>query len=637
MTIERVALVSMPWMSASLPSIQLATMEAVLRQAGLTADVHELYVDFAALLTIPFYEVLSNGSGFVEEWLFARHYFGPEIGDTLDGFKAHHPRIGLRSVEIEDQVLDALFTVTAGFLDRACAETDWSKYDIVGFSLTISQVAASMALARRLKLAHPHLKIVFGGNACAGPAGSAIMRMCRYVDAVVRVEGEEVFPELVGRLRRGESLDDVPGISFRTPEGGVEANPPGALYSQRSKRPHLDYDSYFARLKRLELDIGVWLPFESSRGCWWGEKSQCTFCGLHEIMKSREWDWKDVIAELEDWAARYGVTNFFAVDLILPRHYYETLLAELARRDSGWRLFYEIKANVNRRAVERLAQAGVRWIQPGIESLDREVLELMRKGVQPLQNVQLLKWCRELDIRVTWNVILGTPGESPAAYPVMAERMRRLFHLPPPTGRTEFALHRFSPYHATPAEFGITNVRPAALYRQVFPVDDSILEDFVYQFDYDIEGRTAVPSQYAEPVMTAIREWRAAYERGAELVLETDAEGAGRIIDRRLPEEKSHRLDPAECALYRLLDASTTESLVASVLESRHPKESAALAARGGVQPILDEWERHGLVMREGGKVLALANTPRDGHPLERDAAPEPAPVRYLVRMSSEF
>ena len=72
---------------------------------------------------------------------------------------------------------------------------------------------------------------------------------------------------------------------------------------------------------------------------------------------------------------------------------------------------------------ELLARAGVRSIQPGIESFSDSVLRLMRKGVTGLQNVQLLKWCRELGLRPYWNLLWGFPGEDPQEYARMAERL----------------------------------------------------------------------------------------------------------------------------------------------------------------------------------------------------------------------
>ncbi len=632
---RRIALVSMPWMAVNLPSIQLATLAAALEGQGIESDVHELYLDYAAILTPDLYDLLSNGGGFTEEWLFAQHYFvdRPEV---FDEYWQARPSAGMKTREIEEEILRALAVVTGDYLDRMAETVDWRSYDVVGFSLTISQTAASMALARRIKRLHPGVTIVFGGTACAGPAGAALLRICDEADIVCRTEGEDVFPEIVRRVRTGAELDDVPGICFRRGEALI-TNAAGPLYSGRASRPHINYDAYFRRLQRLDLAgrVGVWLPFEGSRGCWWGEKSQCTFCGLHEIMQFREWPADAVLSELEHLASRYGLTNFFAVDLILPTRYYDTFLPELKRRHKGWSLFYEMKANVNRARVELLARAGVRWVQPGIESLDRDVLRLMRKGVTPLQNVQLLKWCQEYGIKVTWNMILGTPGEDPHAYPPMAERMRRLFHLQPPTGRTEFQLHRFSPYFDRPEEFGLRDIAPESHYRYIFPIAESDLRDLVYQFDCQVDGRSRAPAEYAACVVDAASEWRRSYLDGA--LLEIHAGGHEVVIvDTRYGVREEIRLDDAEAALYAFLDASVAETSLATSFAGAHPQAFERLGGAPGVAARLEDWDLRGIVLREGGSIVALATTPRPEFAFTFDSRQGgAAPVRYLVEQQS--
>ena len=47
--------------------------------------------------------------------------------------------------------------------------------------------------------------------------------------------------------------------------------------------PFPDYSDYFHDLERSSSAINIFptLLFETSRGCWWGAKSHCTFCGLN--------------------------------------------------------------------------------------------------------------------------------------------------------------------------------------------------------------------------------------------------------------------------------------------------------------------------------------------------------------------
>jgi len=119
-----------------------------------------------------------------------------------------------------------------------------------------------------------------------------------------------------------------------------------------------------------------------------------------------------------------------------PRHgYHKTLLPALAADTSTRRIFYEIKANVSRAQVAALVDAGIMWVQPGIESLHSEVLALMDKGIQGWQNVQLLKWARELGLRLSWSILWGFPGEKDDWYEDMAEWLPALAHLHGPPRR----------------------------------------------------------------------------------------------------------------------------------------------------------------------------------------------------------
>ena len=104
------------------------------------------------------------------------------------------------------------------------------------------------------------------------------------------------------------------------------------------------------------------------------------------------------------------------MDNILDLKYFKTLLPELARQGARVSLFYETKSNLKKDQVRLLRDAGVTMIQPGIESFSDEVLKLMKKGVSGLQNIQLLKWCKEIGVEPLWNFLLGFPGESPDEY-----------------------------------------------------------------------------------------------------------------------------------------------------------------------------------------------------------------------------
>src|SRR5262249_1542590 len=139
--------------------------------------------------------------------------------------------------------------------------------------------------------------------------------------------------------------------------------------------PDPDYDEYFETLFRIgrERVLGNSPPmllFESARGCWWGEKHHCTFCGLNAAgMVFRSKSVERARDELRRLSSRYKVVNFEAVDNIMDSEYLEKLCRPLGDERLDYQIFYEVKSNLTPAQLRTMARAGVRTIQPGIESL----------------------------------------------------------------------------------------------------------------------------------------------------------------------------------------------------------------------------------------------------------------------------
>jgi ribosomal peptide maturation radical SAM protein 1 len=159
--------------------------------------------------------------------------------------------------------------------------------------------------------------------------------------------------------------------------------------------PYPDFDDFFAEFNATGFKA-TWQPrlfFETSRGCWWGEKKHCTFCGLNgQTMEFRSKTGARALEELTAIVAKHPGCEIQVVDNILDMRYFNDFLPALAASGVDVELFYETKANLKKDQVRQLRDAGVTSIQPGIESFSDNVLTLMRKGVTALQNIQLLKW-----------------------------------------------------------------------------------------------------------------------------------------------------------------------------------------------------------------------------------------------------
>jgi hypothetical protein len=250
-----------------------------------------------------------------------------------------------------------------------------------------------------------------------------------------------------------------------------------------------------------------------------------------------------------------------------------------------------------------LKRAGVNCLQPGIESLSTDILQLMRKGCTALQNVQLLKWARELGIELAWNFLMGFPGEEADEYARMAEMIPALLHLQPPlplgAGRL-VGLYRFSPYFDDPEGWGITNVRSASSYRAVYPFPEATLRRLAYHFDFDYaDGRD--PSTYTAPLFEMIQYWQANHCPGALTSVSNDQVF---VIHDRRPGAKQARIELTgmEKAAYEYCDAAhSLQAIHGHLLKLGYAVDREAL------RYLLEGWVEDRLMLREGDRFLSLA------------------------------
>jgi hypothetical protein len=275
--------------------------------------------------------------------------------------------------------------------------------------------------------------------------------------------------------------------------------------------------------------------------------------------------------------------------------------------------FWEVKSNMRREELEVLAAAGVRWVQPGIESLDADLLRLMKKGVSPLQNILLLKWSQELGIFCGWNMISELPGESQVSYDRMSAMIPRLHHLCPPSGGGRFQLHRFSPYFDHPEQFGIRWTGAHPMFQYAFPIPKKDLDELVYLHEFVVDS-DAAPID-ATGLEGALKRWREAYQRGASLRISFHVDGSGWIEDTRdidLP-CRTHQLTAEETSLYLFLDRGMKKAALEQAFELAHPHIAQALNRNSSVMATVEQWIRDDLVLEIDGKIVALALHPVRG------------------------
>jgi hypothetical protein len=223
----------------------------------------------------------------------------------------------------------------------------------------------------------------------------------------------------------------------------------------------------------------------------------------------------------------------------------------------------------------------------------------MRKGVTGLQNIQLLKWCREFGLDARWNFLWGFPGEAPAEYERLGALVPLLTHLQPPAGYDCIRLDRFSPNFFDAERLGFTDLSPFVAYRHVYRLPDAAIANLACYFTYRYREPRDV-DKYVRPLTRELDAWKRARTR-AELV-SAEAGDYLVIVDLR----------PASAARFLVLSGLARLLYLEcdAVRDLRQLQEIAASRNAGppsAVESLLAALVEHRVMVRDGSRHLALA------------------------------
>jgi ribosomal peptide maturation radical SAM protein 1 len=578
---KKVLYICMPFASASWGSLALGTLKAIGQREGISADVSYLNIPFVTTIgeerynelrekiqaEICFTMALFPDVSPVELW---RQYLSVNRGARVPDAET----LG----ELERDFVEIAARQAPELLDKAMAEIAWEDYDIIGFTTGYNQTVASLAMARRIREQFPEKVIIFGGAACDGEMGPALLREFPTIDVVVSGEADTVIVPLIHALRAQQPVNHLPRVHARVSSRVLVDEPRAADVLPLARQagsgqeaenkipmddlPIPDYDDYFRQVEGLDFEDVPRLTFESSRGCWWGQKHLCSFCGLNGTsLAYRAKSPQKVLNEIRTQYLRYRRKNFLATDNIFDMSYFKTLLPGLKslHEEYGINVFYETKSNLRTDQIRALSKAGVNEVQPGIESFSDHVLKLMDKGTHGLNQVRFLRDCSAHDIKTHYGILWGHPGETASDYHQMADLVPSIRHLPPPNYIVPVFLERFSPYFMTPDQFGIRNIRPAPIYPVMFggrSLDyGRIAYIFYYEHDSD-QNQELVLAR--ERLADAVAEWKQDYQPDTLIAAEFD--DVLYLADRRDSDLKLLRLTHLDKDVFTFCEQPHTEA-----------------------------------------------------------------------------
>jgi ribosomal peptide maturation radical SAM protein 1 len=614
----KVAIVVMPFLAFDRPSLAAGLLKATVEQRGITCDCKYFNITFSKMVGHHNYLAIleSPTTVLAGEWIFSQMFYGQSFSDwaSYERDVLNDPIWGLPSQK--NEFIRSVLDLAPSFLTVAFESNDWGKYDLVAFTSTFEQTMPSLCLARMIRKHYPRVRIAAGGANFESSMGAAYMEHFDFLDYVCTGEGDACFPQLCENLSKG--VEDVPqGLLYRGGDQVPLLQNPNQRLADLDSLPFPAFADYFQVFSMCfpESRLTHVLPIETSRGCWWGERSHCTFCGLNgNGIRFRKKQWRRVVQEVNELTSNFPSSFVQFTDNILSLDYFNDLIPYWVGNHDSTMKFFEVKSNLTREQVEMLSGAGVVSMQPGIENFGDDTLRLMRKGVTGAQNVAILRWSAEVDLDVRWNLIFGFPREPANDYNLNLSVMKLITHLNPPDACTCIRVDRFSPNFAEWQSLGFSAIRPISAYKHILPFDEAELTRFAYYFAYE-HSQFDCALSLGKPLEDLANSWRDKSDAGANgsLAILPRIGGGFVLIDTRFNFEKSKQvLDPIALELLLQCDSPIApRRAIANVTATCESTIEDTYA-------VLDALISRGAIAVIGKQAITLALIPQEARLLQK-------------------
>lgn len=295
---------------------------------------------------------------------------------------------------------------------------------VYGFqpSASTQNMIAAGETCTALKKLDPTCKILMTGTHPAALPERTLAE--EDVDFVCSQEGPQTIWALVEVLKTGKNdFDSVPSLCYK--RGGITlSTPKGELLKNLDQEmPGIAWDllpmeKYRAHNWHCFEHIFERQPYASihtSLGC----PYKCSFCCINAPFgKSfyRMWSPESVIKEIDILVNDYGVKNIKFVDemFVLNKHHVLGICDLIIERGYDLNIWaYARVDTVKDEFLEKLSQAGFRWLALGIESGSKHVRDGVEKGRFGTEDIlKVVRKIQAAGINVIGNYIFGLPDDT---------------------------------------------------------------------------------------------------------------------------------------------------------------------------------------------------------------------------------
>lgn len=490
----------MPWPAFNRPSIQLGCLGAYLRVHGVKTSLFHPYLGVAHLLGDELYQWIAS-----EVWLCEALYsallYPEKYLDVKELALKQVPRHRRRDFDF-----DGILEVLRQHMQDWLTSIDFSSLNLVGFSVCLNQLLATLYAIKSIREVEPDIAIVVGGSSTHPEAAQALVQQCGG-SYVIWGEGEGPLLGLCRHLETGAALPDkVYGV-----HGWGES--PVAQLADLSSLPVPDYRDYLLEMRRVfHHSFTPVFPLEFSRGCWWGK---CVFCNLN--LQWRGYRFKSaeqVEAEVLAMGQDYQALDFTFTDNALPVSQSRDFFTWCSEQKADYGFFAEIRGNQRGAELFAMRRGGLKRVQVGIEAFSTSLLERLHKGMRVIDNIAIMRDGIAFHVEIDGNLIVEFPSSTEQE---VAETLANLDYVLPfkPLTSAAFFLGLGSYVDGHPDEFSIRCKTSHPHNRRLFPPD--LLQEFPQLIGH-YQGDRGVQQRRWGAVRKKVSQWQKFHDkRGKDL------------------------------------------------------------------------------------------------------------------------
>jgi len=291
------------------------------------------------------------------------------------------------------------------------------KINAIDFDLALISVATvdfdpARKIAKIIKRKNPALRVMVGG-----PHPTLMTSQTEEVkefDYIFTREAEITLPVIlrrypdIARVTQGEMPPDLDALPFAD-----------RSFSKHGETP------WFSGLQKPYFSL------IGSRGCLY----KCTFCQPAERAvfgdRVRKRSANNILDELDLLTREYGMKSFMIHDDCFTQYlsWVEEFCENKNKRGMRQLFACQTRADIvckHPDIIQKLKNAGLRWVLIGFESGSDRILQFIEKGTTVEQNIRAARICKELGIKIFANYMFGLPTETKEEMMQTAQMIRAI-------------------------------------------------------------------------------------------------------------------------------------------------------------------------------------------------------------------